>query len=100
MSPDSRSPVRAPRGKTHDLFRRPLRARSDRTQPAARHDREVIADAQKLRQVAADEDNCLACLGQLSDQSIDLSLAADIHPARRLIQKKDVRLLVEQASQR
>ena len=62
-------------------------------EPAARHHRDPIADAEQLRQIAADEQHGLAAPGrpcsaddQLVDQRVDLRLAPDVDAARRLVE--------------
>src|SRR5262245_56623881 len=92
----------------------PLRSRARRTEPAARHHRDAIADAEQYREIPADQQHGLraepdrvldALYGvsnghQLVDQPVDLRLAADVDAARRLIQNEDIDVVVQQARER
>src|SRR5262245_55010177 len=94
------SPSRRHAGRLgHDLLGGPLGHRPRGAEAAARHHRQAVADAQQLRQVAADEQHRPAARRQLADQAVDLRLAAHVDAARRLVQQQHVRLLVQQPPQ-
>ena len=79
--------------------------RPRRPEPAARHHRNPIADAEQLRQVAADEEHRLRGWSrrpahQLVDQRVDLRLAGDVDAARRLVEDEHVDVVMQQARDR
>src|SRR5437773_1994416 len=101
----SRGAFRA-RGLEHQAVLVQLRGGAGLAEPAAAHDRDAVAEAEKLREVAADEQGrtgrpALAGFGhQRVDEGVDLRLARDVDAARRLVEQKHVDVVMEQARDR
>ena len=90
-------------------------ARSDsaagraRLQPAAAHDRDAIAEAEQLGQVAADQTGPRSAVASIGlrrrrparrSSAVDLRLAADVDAARRLVEQQDVDVVMQQPRER
>jgi len=76
--------------------------RSPTAQRRAENPRRITAIRSQIRRaraVARDDENRLAPRGQRIDELVDLSLARNVDPARRLVQKENVRFAVEEARQ-
>ena len=72
---------------------------SRNTKLAAPHDRNAIADADQLGELARHDENRLAGEGEAVDQLIDLGLAADVDAAGWLIEEEDVHVVLEQSGE-
>ncbi len=66
---------------------------------AAAHDGDGVADAEKLGQVGADEEDGLAVAGGLADAAVDGGLGSDVDAAGGLVEEEDGGLVVEEAAE-
>src|SRR4051812_45052384 len=70
------------------------------TQRAAPHDRDAIADAEELGQVARDQEDGLPAHDELVNHRVDLRLAAYVNASRRLVEQEHVDVVMKEARQR
>ncbi len=73
-----------------------------RLQPPAEHDRDAVADAEQLGQIAADEEHGLGRRAggradELVDQRVDLRLARDVDAPGRLVEHEHVHAVIQQS---
>src|SRR6056297_6026 len=73
----------------HDLVLVDVVAVQDPGDPPRAHHDDAVAEADDLRQLAADHDHRDAALGELMDEEVDLALRADVDAARGLVQDQD-----------
>ena len=86
---------------TSECFR-PRGGRARGAEPAAAHDRDAVADAEQLGQVARHQRTAFAALAgdELVDERVDLRLAADVDAAGRLVEEEHVDVVVQEARER
>ena len=84
-------------GLVHDFFRIGLRNFQISGDMPFAHHQHAVAHAENFRQFGGNQQDRLACGGQIVEQRVDFSLGADIDATRRLIDDQELRIGLQPA---